>query len=70
MDNIEGKRTTVILRTADQANLEIVSALWGASYVEAIRRSLKLTRELIEHASLGGSIILKMGRKEERVRFL
>jgi hypothetical protein len=64
------RRTTILLRSDDQENLSQVAELLNSSDTDAIRRALRLTKELLEWQQDGGQIILQKKTRRERLRFL
>ena len=65
------RRTTVLLRVEDTENLKQVAGVLGTTDTEAIRRSLRLMRELLAwERDEGGKILLEKGSQKERIHFL
>lgn len=64
----ETKRTTIVLRPEDQENLDQVAVLGGTyTTTAAIRRSLKLAREILEWIEGGGDVVLAKPRSKARL---
>jgi hypothetical protein len=63
-------RTTVLLRLQDVENLKTISREQGTTDTEAIRRAIRLMREMLDWQMEGGSLVLEKGRARERIRFL
>lgn len=65
------KRTSVVLSGEDRRVLEYVSKQLGdVSEMEAIRRSIRVMEQLLEHVDAGGDIVFVNGKKRQIIRFL
>jgi hypothetical protein len=64
------KRTTILLDPEDQQALQDLKTLQRTTDMEAIRRSIRIARQLIAWQKAGGDIVLEKGKDRTRLMFM